>query len=56
MIAIYSDDDYGKGGIACLQNELKSANLSSHVCLASVIPVSNSATSKEYDGIVDKLD
>ena len=56
VIAIYSDDDYGKGGIACLQNELKSANLSSHICLASVIPVSDSATSKDYNGIVDKLD
>ena len=56
VIAIYSDDDYGKGGIACLQNELKSANLSSHICLASVIPVSDSATSKDYNGIVDKPD
>ena len=29
IIAIHSDDDYGKGGIAALQNELESANLSS---------------------------
>ena len=39
IIAIHSDDDYGKGGMTILQNELQLANLSSHICLASVIPI-----------------
>ena len=56
IIAIHSDDDYGKGGIAALQNELESANLSSQtLCLGSVIPVSTSATSKDYVEIVEKI-
>ena len=56
IIAIYSDDDYGKGGIAALQNELESANLSSRtLCPGSVIPVSTSATSKNYVEIVEKI-
>ena len=56
IIAIHSDDDYGKGGIAALQNELESANLSSRtLCPGSVIPVSTSATSKNYVEIVEKI-
>ena len=55
VTAIHSDDDYGKGGIDSLQNELQSFNLSSQVCLASVIPVPDSATSKDYSDIVDKI-
>ena len=56
VIAIHSDDDYGKGGIASIQIELQAANLSSRVCLTSVIPVSDSATREDYNGIVDKID
>ena len=57
IIAIHSDDDYGKGGIAALQNELEIANSSTQLlCLASVIPVSDSATREDYNGIVDKID
>ena len=56
VVAIHSDDDYGKGGIASLQTELQSANLSSRVCLASVISVSDSATREDYNGIVDEID
>ena len=56
VIAIYSDDDYGKGGIAALQNELKLANSSSQLlCLGSIIPISNSATREDYNGIVEKI-
>ena len=55
VIAIHSDDDYGKGGIASLQRELRSFNLSSQICLAFVIPVSDSATGEDYSDIVDKI-
>ena len=54
-IAIHSDDAYGTGGIASLQKELQSFNSSSQVCLATVIPVSDSATSKDFSGIVDRI-
>ena len=56
IIAIHSDDDYGKGGIAALKNELEIANASSQLCLCSVMPISDSATSEDYNGIVDKID
>ena len=54
VLAIHSDDNYGKGGIASLQNELQSFNLSSQVCLGSM-PVSDSATRQDYSDIVDKI-
>ena len=53
VVAIHSDDDYGRGGIKALRNELEAANF---LCLALVIPVSYSATSKDYREIVDKID
>ena len=55
VIAIHSDDNYGTGGIASLQKELQSFNSSSRVCLATVIPVSDSATSKDFSDIVDRI-
>ena len=55
VIAIHSDDAYGTGGIAALRRELQSLNSSSRVCLATVIPVSDSATSKDFGDIVDRI-
>ena len=57
IIAIHSDDSYGKGGIASLENELKSSNSSSHtVCISAKISVSESTTSTEYDQIMETID
>jgi hypothetical protein len=55
VIVIHSDDDYGTGGIASLRKELQLFNSSSQVCLASVIPVSDSATSKDYSDVIDRI-
>ena len=55
VIAIHSDDAYGTGGIAALRKELHSFNSSSRVCLATVIPVTDSATSKDFSDIVDRI-
>ena len=53
VIVIHSDDNYGNGGVDILQKELR--NSSAHTCLASVISVSDSATSKDYDQIVESI-
>ena len=56
IIVIHSDDDYGNGGVRVMQNEWQLRNSSSHsVCLASVIPISASATNKDYDEMVEKI-
>ena len=53
---LHSDDDYGTGGVTAMQNEWKLRNSSSpSVWLASVIPILDSATNKDYDGIVEKI-
>ena len=53
IIAIYSDDTYGEDGVTSLTNELKSSNLSSHICIATTIAVSDST---DYAQIVETID
>ena len=57
IITVYTDDSYGKGGIASLTSELESSNSSSHtICIATMIPVSESTTSVDYDHIMETID
>ena len=53
IIAIHSDDTYGKGGITSLINELKSSNSSLHICITATIAVSDST---DYDQIMESID
>ena len=53
ITVLHSDDDYGNGGVKSMQNEWKLRN--SSVCLASVIPISASATTKDYDEILERI-
>ena len=55
IIVVHSDDSYGKGGITSLTNELKSSNLSSHICIAATIAVSDSTTITDYDQIMESI-
>ena len=50
VIAIFSDDVYGRGGIASLKNELELMN--SSVCIAVTIAISDST---DYDEIVEMI-